>query len=307
MKFTAREEGYKRSTPYPLTTAYKTDVWKRQIKEFHSYAGGLPALECSNNPLRFKFSWSPRGSLLAQLNPASYLQNGQIVDVSREDLMKQAKPYHVMDGYSFLAYPNRNSVPFREFYRIPEAETVVRGSLRYEGNPAFVAALMKLGLLSTQPLGWLDKGNDDLVLREVFGRAIGAAGTDEQCLVTRIDEICEFPDITERNRIIDGMRWIGLFSDKPATLRGNLLDTLCAELERLMSYQPGERDLVMLQHKFVVEWKESSRVSMHATGPLAIESTLRSILTSAYRKQSHRHLSFLENLVGILPWPGPLV
>ncbi|KAJ0297366.1 hypothetical protein COL516b_010783 [Colletotrichum fioriniae] len=265
MKFTAREEGYKRSTPYSLTTAYKTDVWKRQIKEFHSYAGGLPALECSNNPLRFKFSWSPRGSLLAQLNPASYLQNGQIVDVSREDLMKQAKPYHVMDGYSFLAYPNRNSVPFREFYRISEAETVVRGSLRYEGNPAFVVALTKLGLLSTQPLGWLDKGNDDLVLREVFGRAIGAAGTDEQCLVTRIDEICEFPDITERNRIIDGLRWIGLFSDKPATLRGNLLDTLCAELERLMSYQPGERDLVMLQHKFVVEWKDGSRETITST------------------------------------------
>ncbi|KAI9782437.1 MAG: hypothetical protein M1816_001889 [Peltula sp. TS41687] len=35
---------------------------------------------------------------------------------------------------------------------------------------------------------------------------------------------------------------------------GNLLDTLCAQLEKLMSFQPGERDLVMLQHKFVVEW-----------------------------------------------------
>ncbi|KAK1715659.1 saccharopine dehydrogenase [Colletotrichum lupini] len=236
-----------------------------KIKEFHSYAGGLPDPECSNNPLRFKFSWSPRGSLLAQLNPASYFQNGQIVDASREDLMKQAKPYHVMDGYSFLAYPNRNSVPFREFYRIPEAETVVRGSLRYEGNPAFVAALTKLELLDTQPLTWLEKDSDGLMLREVFGRAVGAAGTDEETLTTRIDEICEFPDITERNRIIDGLRWIGLFSDNPATLRGNLLDTLCAELERLMSYQPDERDLVMLQHKFIVEWKDGSRETITST------------------------------------------
>ncbi|KAK1654179.1 saccharopine dehydrogenase [Colletotrichum phormii] len=235
------------------------------IKEFHSYAGGLPAPECSNNPLRFKFSWSPRGALLAQLNPASYLQNGQVIDVSREDLMKQARQYHVMDCYSFLAYPNRNSLPFREFYKIPEAETVVRGSLRYEGNPAFVAALTKLGLLDTQTLDWLEKDSGGLMLREVLGRAVGAAGSDEESLVSRIDEICDFPDIAERNRIIDGLRWIGLFSEKSATLRGNLLDTICAELERLLSYQSGERDLVMLQHKFIVEWKDGSRETITST------------------------------------------
>ncbi|KAK1700589.1 saccharopine dehydrogenase [Colletotrichum godetiae] len=236
-----------------------------KIREFHSYAGGLPAPECSNNPLRFKFSWSPRGALLAQLNPASYLQNGQVIDVSREDLMKQAKPYHVMNGYSFLAYPNRNSVPFREFYKIPEAETVVRGSLRFEGNPAFVAALTQLGLLNTQPLDWLERNSGGLMLRGVLGRAVGAAGSDEESLVTRIDEICDFSDVAERNRIIDGLRWIGLFSDKPATLRGNLLDTLCAQLERLLRYQAWERDLVMLQHKFIVEWKDGSRETITST------------------------------------------
>ena len=41
---------------------------------------------------------------------------------------------------------------------------------------------------------------------------------------------------------------------------GNLLDTLCAQLETLMKYEEGERDLVMLQHKFVVEWKDGSEV-----------------------------------------------
>jgi Saccharopine dehydrogenase C-terminal domain len=41
---------------------------------------------------------------------------------------------------------------------------------------------------------------------------------------------------------------------------GNLLDTLCAQLEKLMSFKPGERDLVMLQHKFVVEWSDQKTV-----------------------------------------------
>ncbi|KAK6217341.1 saccharopine dehydrogenase [Colletotrichum tabaci] len=236
-----------------------------EIKEFHSYCGGLPAPECADNPLRFKFSWSSRGALLSQVNAASYLQDGEVIKVPNRDLMAQAKPYHVVDGYSFVAYPNRDSVPFRRFYGIPEAKTVVRGSLRYEGNPAFVAALVKLGWLDARPRSWLAEEGGGLTLREVFGRAIGAAEVNEASLVSRIDELCVFSDDEERHRIIDGLRWIGLFSDKPAALRGNLLDTLCVELERLMSFQPGERDLVMLQHRFVVEWRDGRRETITST------------------------------------------
>ncbi|KAK1584832.1 saccharopine dehydrogenase [Colletotrichum navitas] len=232
-----------------------------KIKEFHSYCGGLPFPECADNPLRFKFSWSPRGALLSQFNSASYLQDGKVVDISDRDLMARAGPCHVADGYSFVAYPNRNSVPFREFYNIPEAETVVRGSLRYEGNPSFVAALIKLGWLDTQSREWLEKENSDLTLREVFGRIIGAHGS----LIARIDELCSFPDGAERGRIISGLRWIGLFSKSPATLRGNPLDTLCVELERLLSFQPGERDLVMLQHKFVIQWEDGRKETRTST------------------------------------------
>ena len=49
--------------------------------------------------------------------------------------MGVAKPYFISNAFAFVAYPNRNSTPFKEFYRIPEAETVVRGTLRYQGFP----------------------------------------------------------------------------------------------------------------------------------------------------------------------------
>jgi hypothetical protein len=62
-------------------------------------------------------------------------------------------------------------------------------------------------------------------------------------------------------RIIAGMRWLSLFSTQIATVTGkNLLDTLCTHLSSLLSYAPGERDLVMLQHKFVVEWQDGNTV-----------------------------------------------
>jgi len=46
-----------------------------KIDSFISYCGGLPAPEYSNNPLRYKFSWFPRGALVNTVAEAKYLQN----------------------------------------------------------------------------------------------------------------------------------------------------------------------------------------------------------------------------------------
>ncbi|KAL8744620.1 MAG: hypothetical protein Q9190_003148 [Brigantiaea leucoxantha] len=188
---------------------------------------------------------------------------GKKVEISNKDLMGTAKPYFVLDGYNFVAYPNRNSLPFQEVYNIPEAETVLRGSLRYEGNPALVKALIDLGWLDTQPKEWLKTG---ITWAEVLQKAIGAEEPSENALVSRVEKICQFSDEAERERILSGLRWIGLFSSEPAIVRGeNLLDTLCAQLEKELSYQPGERDLVVLQHKFVVEWQDGKKETFTST------------------------------------------
>lgn len=80
-------------------------------------------------------------------------------------------------------------------------------------------------------------------------------------LTARVRELVKFPNQSEDARILDGLKWIGLFSDEKVSPRGaNLLDTLCARLENLMKYEEGERDLIMLQHKFFVEWADGSEV-----------------------------------------------
>jgi len=50
-----------------------------KVTSFVSYCGGLPAPECSNNPLGYKFSWSARGVLLALGNTAKYWQDGKVI------------------------------------------------------------------------------------------------------------------------------------------------------------------------------------------------------------------------------------
>lgn len=48
------------------------------IESFVSWCGGLPAPQHADNPLGYKFSWSPRGVLLAALNDARFLRKGQV-------------------------------------------------------------------------------------------------------------------------------------------------------------------------------------------------------------------------------------
>jgi spermidine synthase / saccharopine dehydrogenase (NADP+, L-glutamate-forming) len=85
--------------------------------------------------------------------------------------MSTAKPYFISPAFAFVAYPNRDSVPFKEWYGIPEAETVVRGTLRYQGFPEFIKALVELGWLDAGEKPWLKEG---LTWAEVMQKAIEA-------------------------------------------------------------------------------------------------------------------------------------
>ncbi|KAF9466307.1 saccharopine dehydrogenase [Collybia nuda] len=248
---------------YAVKTIEEVHAKGGKIKQFLSYCGGLPAPECSDNPLGYKFSWSSRGVLLALLNSASFLSGSQQLDIPGTDLMSHAKPYYITPAFAFVAYPNRDSVPFREYYNIPEAETVVRGTLRYQGFPEFIAALVRVGLLDQDTKGWLKDGQ---TWAQVIQKLIGAADASESALVAGVKEKCAFPTESESERIISGFRWIGLFSSEACQIRnGNLLDTLCGRLEGLMKYEQGERDLVMLQHKFIVEWADGSVQTITST------------------------------------------
>ena len=49
-----------------------------KVSSFVSFCGGIPAPEFSDNPLRYKFSWSPKGVLLNTLSGARYLQDNKV-------------------------------------------------------------------------------------------------------------------------------------------------------------------------------------------------------------------------------------
>lgn len=86
--------------------------------------------------------------------------------------MTHAKPYFISPAFAFVAYPNRDSTTFKEKYLIPEAETVIRGTLRYQGFPAFIKALVELGFLNETAQSYLVAGTKGLKWVRVHSRGM---------------------------------------------------------------------------------------------------------------------------------------
>ena len=56
-----------------------------------------------------------------------------------------------------MAYPNRDSTPDQERYSIPAAQTIIRGTLRYQGFPQFIMVLVVFGFLEETSLDVLTR------------------------------------------------------------------------------------------------------------------------------------------------------
>ncbi|EPQ29908.1 uncharacterized protein PFL1_02581 [Pseudozyma flocculosa PF-1] len=247
-----------------------------KVKSFLSYCGGLPAPEAADNPLGYKFSWSSRGVLLALRNTAKFYRDGQQLTVGGQELMAAAQSFYISPAFAFVAYPNRDSTPFREWYRIPEAETVIRGTLRYQGFPEFILALVKLGFLDEEAKPFLAYGSK-ASWADVTAAMLGAKSNDEKTLIEAVRARCQFASAAQEETIVRGLRWLDLFSTTaPVTVRGtaaqekaaeagNPLDSLCATLEHKCAYAPGERDMVMLQHKFEIETAQGEAKTLTST------------------------------------------
>jgi alpha-aminoadipic semialdehyde synthase len=71
----------------------------------------------------------------------------QVVEVPKGQLMNFTEPVNFLPGFALEGYPNRDSIIYKDLYGIPEAKTVIRGSLRYVGYADTMQALVKLGMI----------------------------------------------------------------------------------------------------------------------------------------------------------------
>ena len=119
-----------------------------KIVSFMSYCGGLPALQHNTNPMGYKFSWAPKGVLIAAGNNAQYLRDGEVVKVDGPDLFSHYWLVDVPGAATFEAYPNRDSLSYIDIYGLQGIKTIYRGTFRNISHCDTWYALGQLGFFN---------------------------------------------------------------------------------------------------------------------------------------------------------------
>jgi saccharopine dehydrogenase-like NADP-dependent oxidoreductase len=214
---------------------------------FTSNTGGLPAPDANTNPLGYKFSWAPRGVLLAGRNPARYLKDGEQVEIPGEALFTHHWETEIAGFGSLEVYPNRDSLPYIERYRIDGVRSMFRGTLRYPGWCDTLSRVVELGWLDDSPRDGLGGTTYADLVRDLSG----AGGEDLE------GDVAARLGIERESDVIANLRWLGLFSDEIVPDdTPTVLDALAHQMLARMRYADGERDMLVMQHEFLVDWGE---------------------------------------------------
>lgn len=104
-----------------------------KITSFKSHCGGLVAPESDNNPWHYKISWNPRNVVLAGKAGAVYKDENNIISESYTDLFSVRRNVEVnhpeIGNLSY--YPNRDSLPYIQLYKLEDVKNFVRTTLRH--------------------------------------------------------------------------------------------------------------------------------------------------------------------------------
>jgi saccharopine dehydrogenase-like NADP-dependent oxidoreductase len=219
------------------------------VRSFRSYCGGLPAPEANTNPFGYKFSWSPRGVLLAARNSARYLEDGKVVEIPGEvlfDFFHEMRVEELDDP--FEAYANRDSIPYIEIYGLKSAHTMYRGTLRNTGHCVTWKKMADLGFLSIDTM----ENTKGMTYRALVARLAGLpSDSDLESAVTKKYALPANPPV------LDKWKWLGLFEERPLPENVSTpLDFLVSLALEKLQYEPGERDMVILHHVFMVEYPD---------------------------------------------------
>ncbi len=216
-----------------------------KVDEFYSICGALVAPEVEKNPFNYKFTWAPKGVVMAGNNDAKYLRHGKVVEVKTQDLFKNPFKVNYPEVGELEVYPNRDSVPYVDFYGIPETQTMFRGTFRYSKWCEILDSVKRIGLISSEKIDMTGMSYANLI-----AKLIGADSSNEIKQKT-----AKYLGQSIDSNTMVALEWLGFFSNAPLN-RGEdspFEVTSDAMITRMM-IKPNERDMVVMQHTFVASY-----------------------------------------------------
>ncbi|KAH7574490.1 hypothetical protein JRO89_XS03G0302600 [Xanthoceras sorbifolium] len=289
-------------------------VRKGRIKSFISHCGGLPSPAAANNPLAYKFSWSPAGAIRAGRNPAIYRSHGETVHVDGDSLYDSAVRLRMPDlpAFALECLPNRNSLVYGDLYGIGrEASTIFRGTLRYEGMTLIwllirficfnllstnacigfgeiMGTLGRIGLFSTEAHPILEHGKSRTFRRFLCELLkIDSQNADEALLGEKYisERIFSLGHCKEQGTAVKAAKtiiFLGLHeqTEIPGSCQSAFAVT-CLRMEERLAYSSTEQDMVLLYHEVEVEFPDGRPTENHRATLLEFGETKNGKMTTA--------------------------
>ncbi|XP_068021348.1 alpha-aminoadipic semialdehyde synthase, mitochondrial isoform X3 [Melanerpes formicivorus] len=216
------------------------------VVSYTSFCGGLPAPEHSDNPLRYKFSWSPQGVLLNTVQSATYLKNGEIVNIPAGGaLLDSVTPMDFFPGLNLEGFPNRDSTKYAEPYGIQTAHTLLRGTLRYKGYSKAMGGFVKLGLINPDPYPLLSSTTPPLTWNELMCKMVGIKSPAEYHVLKE----AVFSKLEKDKSQLEAVEWLGLLGDEPVPEADSIVGALAKHMEKKLPFGTGERDMIVMRNE----------------------------------------------------------
>lgn len=217
-----------------------------KVLEFYSICGALPAPDSVDNPFNYKFTWSPRGVMMASTSNASYLNNNEEVTLDSEFLFHNPFKVNFPELGVLDVYPNRDSLSYIEEYGLKNVKTMMRGTLRLPGWCESLDAMKALGLLDTQNIPM-----DKMSYFNLLERKVGTLYPEYKC------QIAKYLKIEETSVAIKSLEWLGYFSN---TVIERSIDSpfnvTCDLMFSKMLLKESDMDMVVLRHELLVRYPD---------------------------------------------------
>lgn len=227
-----------------------------RIDSFFSYCGGLPALESNNNPLGYKFSWSPEGAMLAATNDGRYMEHGKIIAVPGSDLFRHYWLKSVPGAGVFEAYVNRDALPYLDIYGLKGASGIYRGTLRNIGYCETWDFFKQIGLLNQK----MKFDFNEVTPREVMANIVHCEGPDVRAAVA------DYLGVPVHSLTLKKLEWLGLLSDRKLNLGvASVFEMFAHTLKQRLVYEEGEMDLLVMHHEFEALYPDTPRQRIQST------------------------------------------
>jgi saccharopine dehydrogenase (NADP+, L-glutamate forming) len=217
---------------------------------FESFTGGLIAPETDpENPWRYKFTWNPRNVVMAGQGTSKFLQEGHYKYIPYQQLFKRFTPVSIPGYGEYEGYANRDSLKYIETYGLHGIQTMLRGTLRFNGFCTAWDVFVQLGCTDDS---YAMEGVEEMTHRDFIGAFLdGNPGKSLEEKLVRQFRLQ--PDGPEMQRLA----WSGFFDneEKVGLPQGTPAQVLEHILNKKWKLHPEDKDLVVMWHRFVYRKK----------------------------------------------------